>query len=112
MKDWLGMALAAGLWFCSLWLASAAYGAEVCGPAGCLEIADKGCYVEDGETECSTAQIACEEHLSPEQLREKYGRPVASLCGFLLVDELYAEILEKRIDKLRKKIRRLRGKGR
>lgn len=105
-----GMALAAGFWFCALWLAAVAHGEEVCGPAGCVDIVSAGCYKEQGSDECATGLVLCEEHLSFAQLREKYGAVVGNMCGFERADELLISFLEDREERLEKRIRRLRSR--
>lgn len=110
MREIVGMSLAAGFWIAALWIGAVAHGDELCGPAGCVEVASAGCYVEDGQSECSDKVIHCEEHLTPEQLKQKYGQTVAYLCGFERGSNLLIDFLERREERLEKRVRRLRSR--
>jgi len=109
-REIVGMSLAAGFWIAALWIGAVAHGDELCGPAGCVEVASAGCYVEDGQSECSDKVIHCEEHLTPEQLKQKYGQTVASLCGFERGWEGYVNWLEIREERLLRRVSRLRSR--
>lgn len=110
--DFLLALIVALSWAAALFIGSVAYGEEICGPIGCLEVAGNGCYVESQELQCSNKPIECY-GLNREQAVAKYGAAVGDLCDYTNYLERQEEklfVCKSNAHRLRRQMRRQRRK--